>query len=239
LDAVLVEEGQGGVEEGDGAVGGFIREELGEGEAAVIVDGDVEIFPSGAADVITLAVTRDAMTRAFDAGELLDVEVEEFTWVSTLVALDRWRRGELREAEAMAAQEAGDSGLGELGGPGDLEARQLAAAQCEDASHPERVGGFWGTFRARTAIVEAGSTLRAEAGEPFEDRALGNAKSGSDGGDGVMEFNDAVDDLGSTERGEPSPTVQVHAAVVLGLVLCDNPTFPSPRRMNNLLELHS
>jgi sigma54-dependent transcription regulator len=40
------------------AVGGFIGEELGEGEAAVVVVGDVKIFPTGAADVIALAVTR-------------------------------------------------------------------------------------------------------------------------------------------------------------------------------------
>ena len=54
-DAVFLEEGQRGVEEEDGAVGAFIREELGEGEAGVIVDGDVEIFPAGAPDVIVLA----------------------------------------------------------------------------------------------------------------------------------------------------------------------------------------
>ena len=40
-DAVFVEEGEGGVKEGDGTGGGFIREKLGEGEAAVIIDGDV------------------------------------------------------------------------------------------------------------------------------------------------------------------------------------------------------
>src|SRR5882757_2651817 len=38
VDAVLLEEGQGGMEEGDGALRGFIGEELGEGEAGVVVD---------------------------------------------------------------------------------------------------------------------------------------------------------------------------------------------------------
>jgi hypothetical protein len=55
FDAVLLEKGQGGMEEGDGAVGGFVGEELGEGEAGMIVDGDVEVFPTGAADMIALA----------------------------------------------------------------------------------------------------------------------------------------------------------------------------------------
>jgi hypothetical protein len=57
--------------------------------------------------------------------------------------------------------------------------------------------------------------------------------------DGLVESDDACDPLGSTHRGEFGLTVRVHAAVVLGWVWCDNPTFPSPRRMNNLLELHS
>ena len=43
----------------------------------MVVDGDVEVFPAGAAHVITLAVAGDAMDGAFDAGELLDVEVEK------------------------------------------------------------------------------------------------------------------------------------------------------------------
>jgi hypothetical protein len=238
-DAVLFEESQCGVKEGDGALGGLVWEKLGEGETAVVIDGDVEVFPTGAAGVIALTVAGDAMAGAFDAGELLDVEMEQLARERALVTLDWRRRRKLRQAETMAAQETGDAGFGEPGSAGDLEARQPAAAQSQDAGDTERVGGFGGTFWARTAVVEAGSTLGAETGEPFEDRALGNAKSGGDGAHGVMEFDDAVDDLGSTERGEPSLTVQVHAAVVLGWVLCDNPTFPSPRRMNNLLERHS
>ena len=145
-DAMLGEEGEGGVEEGDGTGGGFIREELGEGEAAVIVDGDVKIFPAGAADVIVLAVAGDAVAWAHDAGEFLDVEVEEFAGVGTLVAHDgRWW-GELLQAVAMAAQQARDGSLAEFGGTGDLEARQLAATQGQHAGHPQRVGGSGGHF---------------------------------------------------------------------------------------------
>ena len=73
----------------------------------------------------------------------------------------------------------------------------------------------------------------------MKDGAGGHAERRGDGGRRLMEVHDAMDDLGSTARREPGLTVQVHAAVVLRLVLCDNPTFPSPRRMNNLLEYHS
>ena len=79
------------MEEGDDALGGFIGEELGEGQAAVIVDGDVEVFPACTADVIVLAVAGDAVAGALDAGELLDVEMEQFAGVGALVA-HYWRR---------------------------------------------------------------------------------------------------------------------------------------------------
>ncbi len=102
------------MEKGDGAGGGFIREELGESEAAVVGDGHVRIFQTPAADVIALAVAGYAMADALDAGELLDIEVEKFAWMCAFVALDRWRLGELREALAIAAQEAGDASLGEF-----------------------------------------------------------------------------------------------------------------------------
>ena len=59
VEAMSFEEGQGGVEEGDGTAGGFVGEELGEGEAGVIVNGDVEELPTGAAGVVALAVAGD------------------------------------------------------------------------------------------------------------------------------------------------------------------------------------
>ena len=51
MNAEFLEEGQGGVEEGEGAGGGFVGEELSKGEAGMIVDGDVEELPAGAADI--------------------------------------------------------------------------------------------------------------------------------------------------------------------------------------------
>jgi len=149
----------------------------------------------------------------------LKLEVEQLARERALVALD-WRRwGKLRQAETMAPQEAGDAGFGEFGSACDLEARQLAATQCQDARDAERVGGSGGTFWARTAVVEAGGAFVPEAGEPFVGAALGDAEAGGHLGDGLPEIDDTTDHLGSTERGEFGLTVVVHAAVVLGLVL--------------------
>ncbi len=123
MNPEFLEEGERSVEKGDGSGGGFIREELGESEAAVAVDGQVRIFQTSASDVIALAVAGYAMADALDAGELLDIEVEEFAWVCAFVALDRWRLGELREALSIAAQEAGDTSLGEFSRGSDPGAR--------------------------------------------------------------------------------------------------------------------
>src|SRR5260221_4266746 len=81
----------------------LIGQKLGEGDAGSVIDGDVEKLPSGAAGVIALAVASDAVADPLDAGELLDIEVDEFARVLTLVAAHRrWRlqRGEPGEARA-------------------------------------------------------------------------------------------------------------------------------------------
>ena len=138
----------------------------------------------------------------------------------------------------MAMEQARDGSLGELGGVCDLEARQPAAAQSQDAGHAQRVDGFGGTMRARTAVGQSTRALGTPAGEPFENGARGDTEGGGHLRHGPVKNEDAADDLGSTPGSEPGFTVQVHAALVLGWVLCDNPTFPNPRRMNNLLERH-
>ena len=85
-DDVTDDKGKDGVEECAGTGGGFIGERLCEGHPSDIVDGDVQIFPSGAADVIVLWVASDAIAGTHDACEFLDVEAEKIAWVDALVA---------------------------------------------------------------------------------------------------------------------------------------------------------
>ena len=194
LDPELSEEGESGEEKGDGALRALVREELGEGDAGVIIDGDVKVLPTGAAGVIALAVAGDAMAEALDAGELLNIEVDEFARSGPLVAAQRWRRLQGAQAlETVAAQQTRDGGLGELGLAGDLEAWQFATAQSQDAGDAEAVGGSGGTFGARTAVLESGEAPGAEASKPLVRAALGDAESGGDLGDGLLEFEDTFD----------------------------------------------
>ena len=76
----------------------------------MIVDGDVEELPAGAAGVVALTVAGDTVAGARDAGELLNVEVDEFAWVGALIAADRRGRLQSGEPSAVAAQEARNGG---------------------------------------------------------------------------------------------------------------------------------
>ncbi len=111
----------------------FVREQTSEGEAGVVVDGDVETFEAGAW-VAEGAITGGADAWASEAAELLDVEVEEVAWGLAFVAQRRrFGRFERREAiEVMTAQDAGKSGLGDGENHPDLSVRAALAAQSED-----------------------------------------------------------------------------------------------------------
>jgi hypothetical protein len=111
------------------ALGAFVREETSEGEAGVIVDGDVETFDAGAG-VAEGAIPGGAHAWAMKAAELLDVEVEELAWGRAFVAqggrFGRFERGET--IEVMAAQDARERGLGDRENHSDLSVGAALAA---------------------------------------------------------------------------------------------------------------
>ena len=88
----------------------FVGEETSEGEAGMVVDGDVEAFDAGAW-VTGGAIASGADAGAREAAELLDVEVEKLAGMVALVA-DRGRFGRLERREAVEvvpAQHSGES----------------------------------------------------------------------------------------------------------------------------------
>jgi hypothetical protein len=77
-DGVSGVEGEGLVQSVEDALGAFVGEETSEGEAGVVIDGDVETFDAGAWVALS-TITGGADAWAMEATELLDVEVEEFS----------------------------------------------------------------------------------------------------------------------------------------------------------------
>jgi len=96
LDAVGLVEGDGLVEGVEEARDFFVWEEAGEGEAGVIIEGDVETFDPGAGTAAR-AIAGGADAGTLEAAELLDLEVEEVAGMSVLVTNDgrlgRFERG--------------------------------------------------------------------------------------------------------------------------------------------------
>lgn len=113
----------------------FIGMKRGESQSTMIIDGDVETFDAGAW-IADGAIAGGAHSGAREAAQLLDVEVEQLAGKIAFVA-QRRSFGRLQSAEAMeavATQNAGDSGHREIGQEEtDLGVRAVMAAQFENA----------------------------------------------------------------------------------------------------------
>src|ERR1700692_4097164 len=116
LDAEAVVVGEGGLEEAGGASLLLVGHDLGEGDAGVVVDGDMDELPAepfAPCPPVALpsAVAGDAMTDSIDPAELLDVEVDHPARMFTLIPAHRFLRLQSRElVEPQPPQDAADSG---------------------------------------------------------------------------------------------------------------------------------
>ena len=90
-DAMASEKVNGILEKGDGGGGLLIGEDAGEGQARVIVDGDVQGFPAGML-VLTAAAAVAAPGDLLEAGHALDIEMEKIAGKGMLIAHHRRQR---------------------------------------------------------------------------------------------------------------------------------------------------
>lgn len=188
FDAVELVEGDGLVEGVEDARDFFIWEKAGEGEAGVIINGDVEAFDAGArAAAGAIAGGPDA--GALEAAELLDIEVEEFAGMSVFVTNDgrlgRFERGQA--LELVTTQNARKGGLGNGQQGQDLSVGAALAAQGEDMGF-ELGAGFAGLAqRDRGAVLELRrEAALARAQEPAADRPFADVVGGADGAEGQV-----------------------------------------------------
>jgi hypothetical protein len=210
-DAVSGVEGEGLVEGVEDARGLFVWEETSEGEAGVVVDGDVETFEAGAW-VARGAVPGGADPRAREATELLDIEVEELAGEVAFVTLGgRFGRCERREAvEVMAAQDAGESGLGDGQDHEDLGIGPALAAQGEDLGFELGAGLARLGKRPRGVIVQAlGEAGLLGAFEPAPHGFLADAESAGGAAQGEAELRVLPSHLGASQRSESSISVHI------------------------------
>jgi len=211
FDAQGAEVIQGTVEESDGAVFCFIGHDASKGDAGSIIDGDVDVFPASAFAEIA-PVAGDAVAWALDAGELFDVEVNELTWVSALVAPGQGRRIEQSQAmKLMTTQDTRDTRLGEGALACDLEAWHAQSAQRKD----DRDLGWWDlpwtTPGSRGTVGQSGHAFGTETGHPFTGRAFAHGKRDRRSLCREPSVDDGQDKSFSTPRSQSSISMNVHA----------------------------
>src|SRR6187399_2708950 len=107
-----------GPEEGGGTALPLVGHDLGEGDARVVVDGDMDELPAEpfatcAPTALPSAVASDAMFDPIDPAELLDVDVDHLTRMLAFVAPHRFARLQRRDpVEPEQPQDAADGGSG-------------------------------------------------------------------------------------------------------------------------------
>ena len=213
-DAVSGVEAEGLVQSVEDALSAFVREETSEGEAGVVVDGDVKTFDAGAW-VALGTVASGANAWAMEAPELLDVEVEEFAGGGAFVAQrGRFGRIERREAiEVMRAQDAGESGLGDRENHHDLSVGASLAAQSEDLGFELRSGFARLMMRhGRTIDQASGKAALFGASQPAADGLFADAESDGSGAQGEAELRVLESHLGPGERSKSGISVHVDRA---------------------------
>jgi hypothetical protein len=213
-EAVSGVEAEGQVQSLEDALGAFVREETGEGEAGVIIDGDVETFDAGAW-IAEGAVTGGAHARAIKAAELLDIEVEKFAGRGAFVA-PRRRFGRIQSGEpieVMTAQDAGESGLGDRENHHNLSVGASLAAQSEDLGFELRSGLAGLTMRHRRTIDQAsGKAALFGASQPATDGLFADAEGDGSGTQGEAELRVLEGHLGPGERSKSGISVHVDRA---------------------------
>ena len=178
-DALAGEPDHGPGQEAGAGVAGLVVQHLDIGGPGMVVDADVDVLE---ADLAVLAdpAAGDAVPRLVEAGEPLDVEMDQIAGAAPLVAPDRRLGLEGRElAEAKAGQLRRDRRAGEPEPARDLGRGQPAVPQPEDHLAPARAHPTRGVERPRGAVDQARGTFGPLAGAPFAHRADADAEAPS------------------------------------------------------------
>jgi hypothetical protein len=237
-DAVSLVEVDGLVESGEDTGSFFIREEGGESQARVVIDGDVETLDASA------RIAMGPVAGGADAGlektaKLFNIKMKEFTWSGAFVT-HNLRPGRIESSEAIEAMTLEDAGKGSFGDGKNHE--DLGVGTTLAAEGQDLVFELWRGF-ARLTQGYRGAVLKTHrragllsALEPLADGFLGDAESCGGGAErgagGVVEANH----FGSHERGQCG--ISVHSVRVgwPGVESASTTNLPDPLSADNVLK---
>ena len=166
-DAELSEVGDGLAQEGAGGSSSFVGKHGGESDAGVIVDGNIEELPTGAASFV-LGVAGETMTGLMNAGQFLDVDVQQVAGSGMFVAHDGQSGFEHTDfVQLPSRQDAAHRGPAKTGGQSYSYARPALTSQSLDFGAALRGCAARRLVRTRAAIAQSGAALGAETSHPL------------------------------------------------------------------------
>lgn len=223
-DAARPEPAQGANEEACRRSPPLIRQHFHIGKTGGVIDGHMQ-------EVVAHAFTRpapvagDAVADTREAGELLDVEMDQFARPLALIASDRLlghQRG--KASEPHSRQPSGHRGAGKAQPDGDLLAAQpILPTQASCHCPPEPASLIVSGVRAGRAVLKARRPLGPPAGEPLAGRPFADPEAGRHFGDWPAFLDDPPNHLGSTKRRRSRILVRVVHPRALWSVVSQQP----------------
>ena len=209
-DTVLSIKSQGVLQEGDGTLVSLIGQELGEGQAGVVIDGDMESFPAGElGTTATASIAADG--NLLVAGHSLDVEMQQIAGEGMFVTHNRRSRMQIPPTIQMSpTQNTTDRGGTESGAVGDLIRRTMLLSEADDQRRQLRGSRARTTLWAGRSVQQTEPPLALETVPPF---GYGFRSNSKDGGGVFATYTASYDfdqRLSTTQR-ESGILVDVHS----------------------------
>src|SRR5271170_177833 len=177
-DAVASEEVHGMLEKSDGGVGLLVREDASEGQARVVVDGDMQGLPTRVF-MLTTAAAIAAPRDLLEAGHALDIEMEKITRKRRLITDHGRQRMQIAPAtEPSAAQNAADGGRTESGASRDLIGGTMLTAEFNHQPDQARRSGSRTAMWTRGAVAQSGGAFAPITANPLGGGFGSHAKAG-------------------------------------------------------------
>ena len=238
LDAMGGVKGEGLVESKEDTGDFFVGKKTSESETTMVIDGDVEGLDP-CTRIAFGAIAGGADAGASEAAELLDVEVKELAGMGAFVTKDgRFWRLEGRESiKMMAAQDAGEGGLGDGENHEDLSIGTALPAEGEDLGFELGAGLAGLAVGDRGVIFEAlREASRLCACQPAPDGLFADPEGEGRVAQGEAELVVTERHLCSRQRGKFGISVHVGRAGWRWVECSSTTSLPNASRADNVLK---
>src|SRR5436190_3954487 len=216
-DSVAAVEGDGTAKEADRCRRFLVAEDLGVGEATVVVDRDVDVLPAFLALIApVVAAAGDSVTGPVDPTQLLDVDVEELAGACALVAPRLLEAESPQPTQPRPGQDPGDRRQRHRERFRDLSGREAQLPQRDDRRDPLLGGAVGDSPWRRGTITQSSFPFEPVATDPLARAADADAHGSCSRCHRPSLINNQRAEPTTTAPAESSVSVQIHPATSLG-----------------------